>query len=133
MYEGHSLITVRELNTKKRRFELKTPASALFEPVRIGLIGAGRIGTAHAATLARHVPGARLIAIADPRPGAAEAIATPLGVRAATDPANLFSDPEIEAVVTAASSTSHTKLILAAIAAGKRCRVVLRRVCGRVR
>jgi myo-inositol 2-dehydrogenase / D-chiro-inositol 1-dehydrogenase len=98
---------------------LKTPASGLSEPVRIGLIGAGRIGTAHAATLARHVPGARLIAIADPRPGAAEAIATPLGARTATDPADLFSDPEIEAVVIAASSSSHTKLILAAIAAGK--------------
>jgi myo-inositol 2-dehydrogenase/D-chiro-inositol 1-dehydrogenase len=41
---------------------LKTPASALSEPVCIGLIGAGRIGTAHAATLVRHVPGACLIA-----------------------------------------------------------------------
>jgi predicted homoserine dehydrogenase-like protein len=45
---------------------------ALAEPVRVGLIGAGRIGTAHAETLARRVPGARLMVIADPRPGAAE-------------------------------------------------------------
>jgi myo-inositol 2-dehydrogenase / D-chiro-inositol 1-dehydrogenase len=49
----------------------------------------------------------------------AEAIAAPLGTRAATDPDDLFSDPDIEAVVIAASSTSHSKLILAAIAAGK--------------
>ena len=41
------------------------------EPVRIGLIGAGRIGTSHARILARRVPGARLVAVADPRPGAA--------------------------------------------------------------
>jgi myo-inositol 2-dehydrogenase / D-chiro-inositol 1-dehydrogenase len=98
---------------------MKTSESALSKPVRVGLIGAGRIGTAHAEILARRVPSARLIAIADPHPDAAEAIAAPLGTRAATDPDDLFSDPDIEAVVIAASSTSHSKLILAAIAAGK--------------
>ena len=39
---------------------------------QIGLIGAGRIGTSHAGLVAEHVPGARLAAVADPRPGAAE-------------------------------------------------------------
>jgi myo-inositol 2-dehydrogenase/D-chiro-inositol 1-dehydrogenase len=92
---------------------------ALAEPVRVGLIGAGRIGTAHAETLARRVPGAHLMVIADPRPGAAETVANPLKARGVTDPEEIFSDPEIEAVVIAASSTSHASLILAAIAAGK--------------
>jgi myo-inositol 2-dehydrogenase/D-chiro-inositol 1-dehydrogenase len=86
--------------------------------VRVGLIGAGRIGTAHAETLARRVLGAHLVAIADPRPGAAEAVAAPLGARAVTDLAELFSDPQVEAIVIAASSTAHTRLFLAAIAAG---------------
>ena len=98
---------------------MNVPASALAEPVRVGLIGAGRIGTAHAETLARRVPGAHLVAIADPRPGAAEKVAAPLGARAVTDPAELFSDPEVEAIVIAASSTAHTQLILAATAADK--------------
>jgi myo-inositol 2-dehydrogenase / D-chiro-inositol 1-dehydrogenase len=85
---------------------------ALAEPVRVGLIGAGRIGAAHAETLARRVPGVHLIAIADPRPGAAETVANPLRARGVTDPEGIFSDPEIEAVVIAASSTSHTRLPL---------------------
>jgi hypothetical protein len=80
----------------------RSTQDALANPVRIGLIGAGRIGAAHAETLARRVPGARLSAIADPRPGAAEAVANPLGARGVTDPAEIFSDPEIEAVVIAA-------------------------------
>ncbi len=35
--------------------------------VRLGLIGAGRIGTMHAGNLARQVPGAEFAAVADPR------------------------------------------------------------------
>jgi myo-inositol 2-dehydrogenase/D-chiro-inositol 1-dehydrogenase len=80
---------------------MNVPPSALSEPVRVGLIGA------------------HLVAIADLRPGAAEAVAAPLGARAVTEPAELFSDPQVEAIVIAASSTAHTRLILAAIAAGK--------------
>ena len=79
---------------------------ALSEPVRVGLIGAGRIGTAHAETLARRVPGIHLVAIADPRPGVAETVANPLRARGVTDPEGIFSDPEIEAVVIAASAFS---------------------------
>ena len=41
--------------------------------LRIGLIGAGRIGSSHAEIIARRVPEARLVAVADPRPGVAEA------------------------------------------------------------
>jgi myo-inositol 2-dehydrogenase/D-chiro-inositol 1-dehydrogenase len=95
-----------------------TPA-ALSHPVRVGLVGAGRIGTSHATLLARHVPGAELVAVADPRPGTAEALAATLGCRAVTEPAELFADPAIEAVVITASSTAHADLIVAATAAGK--------------
>ena len=49
--------------------------------LRFGLIGAGRIGPVHAATLAYHVPQATLAAVA---PGIAEAlIATAIGLFAA--------------------------------------------------
>ena len=34
--------------------------------VGIGLIGAGRIGASHARVIAERVPGARLVAVADP-------------------------------------------------------------------
>ena len=94
-------------------------ATSLVEPVGIGLIGAGRIGTSHAGLLARHVPGAQLVAVADPRPGAAEGLAAELGCQAVTDPADLFADPRVEAVVVTASSEAHAELVVAAAAAGK--------------
>jgi myo-inositol 2-dehydrogenase/D-chiro-inositol 1-dehydrogenase len=93
--------------------------ATLADPVRIGLVGAGRIGTSHATLLARRVPGARLVAVADPRPGAAQRLAGQLGCRAADDPGRLFADPEIEAVVITASSTAHADLVTAAAGAGK--------------
>jgi myo-inositol 2-dehydrogenase / D-chiro-inositol 1-dehydrogenase len=92
--------------------------SAIDEPVRVGLVGAGRIGSSHAALLARHVPGATLVGVADPRPDAAQALARRLGVRA-VDPAALLTAPDVEAVVVAASSTAHADLVEAAAAAGK--------------
>src|SRR4051794_9345775 len=96
-----------------------TAAPALADPVRVGLVGTGRIGTSHATLLARHVPEAELIAVADPRPGAAEGLAAGLGCRALTDPAALFADPQVEAVVITASSAAHAELAVAAAAAGK--------------
>ena len=68
-------------------------APALSDPVRIGLVGAGRIGTSHATLLARRVPGASLRAVADPRPEAAQALAAAFGCRATTA-GELFADPD---------------------------------------
>ena len=89
------------------------------ETVSIGLIGAGRIGTSHARLIAERVPGARLAAVADPRPEAAEALAAELGARAFTDPLALVRDPDIQGVVIAATSEAHANLIVAAAQAGK--------------
>ena len=88
-----------------------TRPTAVSDPVRIGLVGAGRIGTSHATLLARHVPGAELVAVADPRPEAAKTLADALGCRA-VDMADLFADPLVEAVVITASSQAHADLIV---------------------
>lgn len=48
--------------------------------LRLGLIGAGRMGSFHGQTAARHIPGACLAAIADPTPGQASRLAAELGV-----------------------------------------------------
>jgi myo-inositol 2-dehydrogenase/D-chiro-inositol 1-dehydrogenase len=93
--------------------------TSLTTPVRIGLIGAGRIGSSHADIIAKRVPLAALVAVADPRPGVAAALAEPLGARGETDPAALFADPAIDAVVIAASAEAHADLIVAAANAGK--------------
>jgi myo-inositol 2-dehydrogenase/D-chiro-inositol 1-dehydrogenase len=93
--------------------------AALSDPVRLGLVGAGRIGTSHATLLAHRVPGAHLVAVADPRPDAAHRLAESVGARPLTDPAELFGDPDIEAVVITASSVVHAELVCAAAEAGK--------------
>ncbi|MBM7804426.1 myo-inositol 2-dehydrogenase/D-chiro-inositol 1-dehydrogenase [Geodermatophilus bullaregiensis] len=88
--------------------------------VGVALIGAGRMGAFHAETLARRVPGARLAAVADAAPGAAERLAGALGAdRAHTDAAQLWDDSAVDAVVIAAPARSHADLVVAAAAAGK--------------
>lgn len=88
-------------------------------PVRIGLIGAGRIGASHASVIGRRVPEAALVAIVDPRPGVAAEIAEPLGARGETSVEAVLAADDIDAVVIAASSVAHSELIVAAAAAGK--------------
>jgi myo-inositol 2-dehydrogenase/D-chiro-inositol 1-dehydrogenase len=89
-------------------------------PVRLGLIGAGRIGTFHAETIARRLVDADLIAIADPAPGAAQKLADRLGVATATaDIASLIADPAVQGVVIASPARFHTELVIQACQAGK--------------
>jgi myo-inositol 2-dehydrogenase/D-chiro-inositol 1-dehydrogenase len=88
-------------------------------PVRIALIGAGRIGASHASVIARRVPEAQLVAVVDPRPGVAADVAAPLGARGETSPEAVFAVDDVDAVVVAASSTAHAELIVAAAEAGK--------------
>ncbi len=92
---------------------------AVVRPVRIGLIGTGRIGSSHAEILSRRVPGATLVAVADARAEAARALADRLGIVAMPDPGALIADPSIEAVVVAASTPAHADLIVAGAGAGK--------------
>ena len=90
------------------------------DPVAVGLIGAGWIGAFHGETLARRLPGARLVGVADPAPGAAERLAGSLGAaKATTDPAELMADPAVEAVLIAAPARFHADLVEAAAGAGK--------------
>jgi myo-inositol 2-dehydrogenase/D-chiro-inositol 1-dehydrogenase len=96
-----------------------TASPAVADPVRVGLIGTGRIGTSHAQVLARRVPGACLVAVADPRPGAADALAADLGAHGYGDARELLADPDVEAVVITASSHVHADLVEAAAGAGK--------------
>src|SRR4051794_34473897 len=78
------------------------------------------MGAYHGATLAQRLPGARLAAVADPAPGAAEKLATALGAASAyTDPGEALADPAVEAVVIAAPARFHADLIVAAAEAGK--------------
>jgi myo-inositol 2-dehydrogenase/D-chiro-inositol 1-dehydrogenase len=86
--------------------------------VTVGAIGVGRIGKMHVHNLVRHIPEARVKAVASPHIDAAWAdqLAIPI---ATTDADDLLHDPEIEAVVIAAPSGRHVELIRRAARAGK--------------
>ncbi|ADB30794.1 Inositol 2-dehydrogenase [Kribbella flavida DSM 17836] len=86
--------------------------------VRMGLVGAGRIGALHARNLARHVAGAELVAVADPRREAAEELAGQYGARP-SEVDELLADPEIDAVVIASIAAAHQELVVKAAGAGK--------------
>ena len=94
------------------------------QPLAVGLIGAGRMGSFHAETLARRLPGVRLAAVADPAPGAANQLADRLADHlgsptAYTEIGELLADPGIEAVVISTPARTHADLVVAAARAGK--------------
>jgi len=78
------------------------------------------MGSFHGETVSRRLPGTRLIAVADPAPGAADALATALNAdRAYTDVAQVWADPAVDAVVIAAPARFHADLVVVAARAGK--------------
>ncbi len=85
--------------------------------LRIGLLGAGRIGQIHGRNIAAH-PAADLAAVADALPAAAQALAGETGSRVSTIDA-ILADGGIEAVVVAAPTDTHADLIEAAARHGK--------------
>jgi len=85
-------------------------------PLSFGLIGAGWIGSFHAETLARRLPGARLAAVADPDPAAAERLSAP---RTYGDPLDLIADRSIDAVAICSPAATHADLVVAAAQSGK--------------
>jgi myo-inositol 2-dehydrogenase/D-chiro-inositol 1-dehydrogenase len=88
--------------------------------LQIGLIGAGRIGRVHAATIAYRVPGAELAAVTDPIPEAARSLAESFRVGAvARDSRAILDNPAIDAVLICTPTDTHAALITAAAAAGK--------------
>jgi myo-inositol 2-dehydrogenase/D-chiro-inositol 1-dehydrogenase len=95
------------------------PPARAGPPVRLGMIGVGRIGRMHAELLARQVDGAALAAVHDRDPGSARAVSDALGVAAADSVAELLALPEVDAVAICSSTDTHPDLIVAAAGAGK--------------
>jgi myo-inositol 2-dehydrogenase / D-chiro-inositol 1-dehydrogenase len=84
----------------------------------MAVLGCGRIGRLHARNVARH-PRARLALVFDVIAEAAQATAAELGVRAARSLDEVWSDPEVAAVLIASPTATHVPLIAAAVRAGK--------------
>lgn len=87
-------------------------------PLRIGVVGVGRIGRMHAEMINHSVSGAALAGVFDPNHEATRGLARRLGVNAAGSVEELLAG-EIDAVAICSSTESHTDLIVAAAEAGK--------------
>jgi len=88
--------------------------------LKIGVIGAGRIGKLHASNLASRVSGARLVAVSDVNKKYAEELAASLGIPAVYDNyADLLADPNVDAVFICSSTDTHSEISMAAAKAGK--------------
>lgn len=85
--------------------------------VRIGLIGTGRIGQVHAASIAE-TKGAELTWVCDLFVEGAEKVAAEFGGKVTSDPAEVFASGEVDVVVIASPTNTHVDLIGAAIDAG---------------
>jgi myo-inositol 2-dehydrogenase / D-chiro-inositol 1-dehydrogenase len=94
-------------------------AATAAPPVRVGVIGVGRIGRMHAELLARQVPGASVAAVQDAHADSARAVAAELDVPVAASAGELLADGAVDAVAICTSTDTHTELIVQAAQAGK--------------
>lgn len=90
------------------------------EPLRIGLVGAGKISGAYLGTLPR-LPGLRLTAVTDLDPARARSAADQAGdgVEVAGSTAELIAREDVDAVLNLTIPAAHAEVALAALAAGK--------------
>lgn len=96
------------------------PTGESAAPIRVGVLGAGRIGVIHAENLARRVSGATVTAIADVRTPQAEALARTLGVRHVfADYHAVIEHADVDAVAICTSSDTHYQIVMDTIASRK--------------
>ncbi len=86
--------------------------------IRIGIVGAGRIGALHAQLLSSRVQGAQVVAVADVNAAAAERVAASVGARC-DDAASLIASPDVDIVAVCSSTDTHVAVVEQAVAAGK--------------
>jgi myo-inositol 2-dehydrogenase/D-chiro-inositol 1-dehydrogenase len=88
--------------------------------MKIGLIGAGRIGKLHGEVLTYHIPETEIKTVAEIYADSVEDWVKRLNIpNLTTDCAEVLNDPEIEAVLICSSTDTHARLIVEAARAGK--------------
>jgi myo-inositol 2-dehydrogenase / D-chiro-inositol 1-dehydrogenase len=86
--------------------------------LKIAVLGTGFIGSVHAKNVARH-PGAELAAVYDVNVEFAKRAAATTGTKAAADVAEIFDNPEIQAVVIATPTNTHVEYLRRPAQAGR--------------
>jgi myo-inositol 2-dehydrogenase/D-chiro-inositol 1-dehydrogenase len=88
--------------------------------LKIGVIGTGRIGKVHIATLVQSVPQAEVTAIADINRKSADEVAKSFGIsNVSSSHSDIINNPEIEAIIICSSTDTHARYIVEAAKAGK--------------
>lgn len=87
--------------------------------IRVGVIGVGNIGTAHAENLATAVAGSTVTVVYDFDAARAAHVAAELGAQAVDSAEALIAHPDVDAVVISSPDGMHAEQALACIAAGK--------------
>ena len=88
--------------------------------LKIGIIGAGRIGKLHANNLVNRVPDAELVAVSDVYAPAAKELAEKLNVPNWYDDYHkILENPDVEAVFICSSTDTHSPISIEAARAGK--------------
>jgi myo-inositol 2-dehydrogenase / D-chiro-inositol 1-dehydrogenase len=88
--------------------------------VRVGVIGAGIMGSDHARIIGGEIPGAVLQTVCDADATRAKAVADETGAAGVTtDPRAVIADAKVDAVLIASPDATHGELTIAAIEAGK--------------
>jgi myo-inositol 2-dehydrogenase / D-chiro-inositol 1-dehydrogenase len=87
--------------------------------IKVGVIGAGNIGTDHVTRLASQVVGSAVAAVFDVDAARAEQVAAGAGAVARSSALEVIEDPGVDAVLIASPGELHAEQVLACIAAGK--------------
>ena len=88
--------------------------------IKLGVIGSGRIGKVHIATLVQSVPQAVVVAIADVNLNSANEVAKAFGITSVfSNYMDVINHPEVEAVVICSPTDTHARYIVDAAKAGK--------------
>ena len=88
-------------------------------PLRLGLLGAGRIGQVHAAAITSEVSSASLTYVVDSYAPSAESLGQQYQIPYSTDPQDIFGNPDIDAVLICSSTDTHAPFMISAAEAGK--------------
>jgi myo-inositol 2-dehydrogenase/D-chiro-inositol 1-dehydrogenase len=90
--------------------------------IRVGVIGAGRIGKIHIENLCYRIPGVEVVGVSEAEAAlpATKEWAAQFGItNVVSDPAVLIEDPNIDAIVICSPTNTHADLIIQSAAAGK--------------
>ncbi len=88
--------------------------------VRVGVIGAGRIGQVHTENLAYRIPEAEVVALADVNLAAAQKLGSRFRIPTVTQNyKDLLQNKDIQAILICSSTDTHAQIVEEAAAAGK--------------